>query len=125
VTSNNTLSVDQVQTITGASAIAFGVMGLMAPGALSRSYGLADASPDFRYLARMWGARTGVLGALTLAMPAGKEREKLFMAAVVMNGLDTLNVMTTKELPARTRVMAGLTSATLLAAGVYALNEGA
>jgi hypothetical protein len=125
VASDVAVSVDTIQKFSGASALAFGVAGALTPSLLSRTYGLSDDSPAYKYLAHMWGTRTGVLGALTLAAEPGKQRQAVFVAGATMNALDTLTVLTTPGLPFRTRAMAGLTSATFLAAAVYGLSEGA
>ena len=110
---------DDIQTSTAGIAMAFGAAGFLAPGALSKAYGLSDTSPDFRYLARMWGTRTAVIGVLSAAA-SGDTRRLAFGASAAMNTADTVVVLTTSGLPARTRLMAAMTSGSLAAAAFYA-----
>jgi hypothetical protein len=118
-------TVDTIQKATGIAAVGFGLAGVLTPGLLARTYGLKDDSADFRYMGRMWGTRTGVIGVVTLTTPPGPARRSLFTAAVAMNAVDALSVASGRGIPLRTRMMAGLTSAGFAAAGVYALTNGA
>lgn len=110
---------DDIQKSTAGIAMAFGAAGLLAPGALSKAYGLSDISPDYRYLARMWGTRTAVIGVLS-ATATGEARRVAFGASAAMNAADAFVVLTTKDLPARTRLMAAMTSASLAGVTGYA-----
>lgn len=119
--SDDTL-LDDIQKSTAGIAIAFGAAGLFAPDTLSRVYGLSDPSPDYRYLARMWGARTAVIGVLS-ASATGDARRVAFGASAAMNISDTFVVLTTKGLAARTRLMAAMTSASLAGVATYAYTH--
>ena len=107
-----------VRTFVGAGSLGFGVVAMLAPGALTKVYGMEDESPAFAYMGRMWGSRTALLGALSLT--AGPEEQKrLAVGATVLNAVDTLAVLATPGLSGRTKAMAGLTTAAFMAASAY------
>lgn len=116
---------DSVLRVTGLASVGFGVTALLAPRTLAGLYGMPADTGEFTYLSRGWGSRTAAYGALALAASSDEERERMLLSSVALNGLDTLSALTTRRLPARTRVMAGLTSAGFAAAAVYALTADA
>ena len=111
-------TVDSVRSFIGLGSIGFGAVALLAPGVLTKVYGMSDASADFHYMGRMWGSRTALLGALSLT--AGPEEQKrLALGATALNAVDTVAVLATDGLSARTKAMAGLTTAAFCAAAAY------
>jgi hypothetical protein len=116
-------STDTLAKVIGGGSIAFGVLATVSPRALRKAYGTSAQSPELDYFGRMWGTRTTVLGALTLAS-SGAERQRLAGMAAAMNAVDSLAAFTSSGTPARTRVMAGLTSAAFGAAAGYVAANG-
>jgi len=103
-----------------AGALAFGAAGILAPKVLLGVYGL-PATPPVRFLARLWGTRTAVLGALYLASPSEDSRRRMLVAEVALNAADAAIAAAAPGIPLRARVMAALTSAGFAGAGVAVL----
>lgn len=110
-----------VGTSLAAGAVGFGAAGLLAPSLVVRTYGLPDTAP-FRFLTRLWGTRTAVLGALMLLERSSSGRRNLVLAATAMNAVDAgVALASGPDLSTRTKVMAAATSGTFaLAAGALA-----
>ncbi|WP_460847424.1 hypothetical protein [Nocardioides ultimimeridianus] len=105
-------------TTLGTAAAAYGAFGVAAPKALTAVYGMQSESETFTFMSRLWSSRNAALGALALTSTPGARRS--FTAAMVaMNGLDAVVALTSRDLPARTRLMAAATSA------VFALGSAA
>lgn len=115
--------VDEAHKVTAGLALAFGAAGVLAPRALTSTYGLHDDSPDYRYLARMWGARNAAIGVLSLTAEGDAKRLVCGVTAA-MGAVDTFVVLTTRGLSARTKAMAGLTSAGIAGANAYVALNG-
>ena len=116
-----TQTVDTVNKVLGFGALGFGLAGMLAPAALRRSYGMTADSPELTYLGRMWGTRTAMVGALSLAAGTDEERKRITALAVAMNAFDSLTAASTAGLPPTTRAMGAMTSAGFAAAGAYSL----
>jgi len=116
-------STDTLAKVIGGGTIAFGVLATLSPKALRKAYGTSAKGSELDYFGRMWGTRTTVLGALTLTT-SGAERQRLAGMAAAMNAVDSLAAFTSSGTPARTRVMAGLTSAAFGAAAGYVAANG-
>ncbi len=114
---------EAVNQVLAVGALGFGVLAVLAPGGLRRMYGMDAESSELTYFGRMWGSRTAAIGGLALAARDEEDRRRLAVMAVAMNGADALFAAATPGLPARTRVMATLTSAGFAAAAGYALTE--
>jgi hypothetical protein len=112
-------SADTVRTAIGASSLGFGALAVVAPLALAKVFGMgSQPTPDSYYLGRTWGSRTALLGVLSLT--AGpEESRRLAVGAAALNALDAAVALTTAGFSMRTRVAAGLTSASYCAAAVY------
>jgi hypothetical protein len=104
-----------------AGAIGFGVVGVLAPGALLKAYG-ADTSPTARAMTRLWGTRNLVLGVLTLQLD-GNAQDTVLAAAMTLNLSDSLLGLLAPALdglPARTSLAASLTSGAFAGLAGYA-----
>ncbi len=112
-----------VNQVLALGALSFGGFAILAPGALRRLYGMDVDSPELTYFGRMWGTRTAAIGALAYAATTDDERSQLASVAAAMNSADAFFAATTRGLPGRTRVMAGLTSAAFAAGAVLALLD--
>ena len=113
-------SVQAIGKGIGAGSVGFGVLALVAPGALRSMYGdRASQGPALDYFGRTWGARTAVLGALVLMASTDEERKRIATLSAAMNVVDSMVAMRAEGLPASTRTMAALTSAGFAAAGAY------
>jgi hypothetical protein len=67
-----------------------GLLGLLAPGIPARQIGVdPDANPGIRYVFRMFGIRTVLIGA-ELLMQTGDRRSEALRRAVVIHASDTL-----------------------------------
>lgn len=119
---HTTVDVQILEKGTGAAAAAFGVAGVAAPALLTAIYGMDEASGDFRFMSRLWGTRTGVLGGLMLAAQDEGERRRITIAAAAMNLADVAIALATPGLSTRTRVLAAGTSGLFAAIGGYALT---
>jgi hypothetical protein len=117
--SENTL--DQMTKLLGGASVGFGVVGMLAPAALRRSYGMKASDPggELAYLGRMWGTRTLVLGAVALGARTPEEQRRVLMLAAGMNAFDALTAATTGALPSKTRAMGALTSGFFAASSAY------
>ena len=106
---------------TGVGSLGFGVIAVLAPGALRATYGdKASQGGALDYFGRTWGTRTAVLGALVLTSKSDEEKKRIASMSAAMNAVDALSAfMGSKEMPASTRVMAGLTSAGFAGASAY------
>jgi len=114
---------DTLRTAIGAGSLGFGLVAILAPATLAKTYGMNGDSADMHYMGRAWGSRTALLGALSLT--AGpEEQQRLAVGAAALNAVDTLAVLATSGLPARTKAMASLTSAAFCAASVYVAQGG-
>ena len=117
-------AIDQ-KTISNAvagGALGFGAIGLIAPKVLVGTFGLPDTGP-FRFLSRLWGTRTAVLGFLALTLPES-ERKQVYAAAAAMNAVDAaVAVAAGPDLSGRTKVMAALTSGTFAVASAAVALE--
>ena len=112
-------TVDTVSTAIGVGSLGFGALALLAPDVLTKVYGMGDdVNPSLRYMGRMWGSRTAFLGVLTLAAD-DDQRQALSIGGAAMNAADTLAVLGTSGLPARTKAMAAMTTAAFCAAALY------
>ena len=120
---NDQSTTDSVRSAIGFGSLGFGAAALLAPGVLTKVYGMSDESPDLTYMGRMWGSRTALLGAL--ALTAGPEEQKrLALGGTALNTIDTLAVLATPGLSARTKVLAGLTTAAFAVASAYVVVSG-
>jgi len=116
-------STDKLAKVIGGSSIGFGVIATLSPKVLRKVYGSSAQGSELDYFGRMWGTRTTVLGALTLTS-SGVERQRIAGMAAAMNAVDSLAAFTSSGTPAKTRVMAGLTSAAFGAAAGYVAANG-
>ena len=98
---------------------AFGVAGVLAPDALGDLYGIDDHSPDNRFMTRLWGGRTALVGALTLLATPGRDRRNLLVALAAQDVLDTVSALTTHGLSNRARNGAAATTAAFAAVTAY------
>lgn len=114
-------SVDTIRRATNMAGIAFGVAGLLAPGALARLYGIRDASPNVRFITRLWGTRTAVVAALVSGAPATGPQRRILGPVVAMNSVDAVVALTTRGIPARTKFLVAATSAAFAGLGAYVL----
>jgi hypothetical protein len=115
---------DTIARGIGVASLAFGALATVAPGALRRAYGdSTGGGGSLDYFGRTWGTRTAVLGALTLTASSDEERRRICTLAAGMDAVDSLAAFGAGGMPARTRTMAGLTSAAFgVAAGYVAMN---
>jgi uncharacterized membrane protein (UPF0136 family) len=120
-----TQNIDSVRTAIGAGSLGFGVLATLSPKVLRRAYGDSTSSGGaLDYFGRTWGTRTAVLGALTLMASSDAERTRIAGLAAAMNAADSLAAFSARDMPGRTRVMAGLTSAGFAAAAGYVALNG-
>lgn len=108
----------------GASGIGFGLAALLAPDLLAKAYGFPSSTPSFRYMGRLWGTALGAVGVLSLTASTDEERKRIAMIGTAVNVVDSIVAFTAGGLPARARVQAGLTSATIAAASAKVLSSG-
>jgi hypothetical protein len=47
---------ETLHTAISAGTLGFGVVGLLAPNLLARTYGVQDPAPEYTYVARLWGS---------------------------------------------------------------------
>lgn len=120
MTSSDT-PLDQMTKLLGVASAGFGVVGMLAPGALRRSYGMSASDPggELAYLGRMWGTRTLVLGAFALGAQSPEEQRRVLMLAAGLNAFDALTAASTGALPTKTRVMGAVTSGFFAASSAY------
>ena len=106
---------------TGAGSLAFGVVAMLSPGALRRTYGDRTSSGGaLDYFGRTWGTRTAVLGALVLTSKTDEEKKRLAYFSAAMNAMDAISAFRGGDgMPASTKVMAGVTSAGFAASSAY------
>ncbi len=118
MSSNETM--DTTAQAIGWGSLGFGVLGVIAPGALRGAYGdKVSSGGSLDYFSRTWGTRTAVLGALNLMATTDEERKRIATLAAVMNAVDSLVAFSESDMPSSTRAMAGLTSAGFAAASAY------
>ncbi|MDQ4037082.1 MAG: hypothetical protein M3313_01700 [Actinomycetota bacterium] len=113
---------DTIQRATNVAALAFGAAGLLAPDALARVYGIRNGDPELRFLTRLWGTRTAVLGVI-LSATTTADKSRILGPAIAMNTVDVLVALTSTGIPARTRYLAAATSATFAGLGVLVLSN--
>lgn len=113
-------STDPIARAMGAGSLGFGVLAMLAPGALRRTYGdKASSGGALDYFGRTWGTRTAVLGALVLTAKTDDEKKRLAFLTAAMNTVDAVSAFRGQDMPASTKMMAGLTSAGFAAASGY------
>jgi hypothetical protein len=116
--SNETM--DKTAQAIGWGSLGFGLLGVVAPGALRGAYGdKVSSGGALDYFSRTWGTRTAVLGALNLMATSDEERKRIATLAAAMNAVDSLVALREDGMPASTRAMAGLTSAGFSVASAY------
>ena len=76
----------------GASAVLFGGVGLLAPGALGAVYAVPP-SPHTAQLLRLFGTRMLALGAWTLTAGTEEETDRVLAVAAGMNVVDALTAL--------------------------------
>ena len=101
-------------------ALAFAAGGLLSPRAVVSTYGVADPTPEHLYTIRLWAGALGVVGLLGLSDELSDER--YLQLALAMNAVDTVAALVSKS-SARTRLMAGATSAGFAAAAAIGLSS--
>lgn len=120
MTSNDT-TLDQMTQLLGWGSVGFGVLGMLAPNSLRRSYGMDKGDPggELTYFGRMWGTRTLVLGAVALGAQSAEEQRRVLMLAAGLNAFDALTAASIRRLPTRTRVMGAVTSGFFAVSSAY------
>jgi hypothetical protein len=92
---------------------------LLAPGFLARQIGIdPDANPGVRYVFRMFGVRTVLIGA-DLLLPAGPRRSDALHRAALIHASDTLAALLaalSRQFPKRGRVIVGISALNTLLA---------
>jgi len=112
---------ESIQTATSYSAIGFGAVATLMPRLFTALYGLGD-DPRLRVIVRLWGTRTAVLGAALLTADSESDKRRLMTLATAMNVADAALALTAgDDVPARSRILGSLTSASFAAIGAYAL----
>jgi hypothetical protein len=106
------------KTIGGAS-IGFGVAAVIAPDLLLKTYQF-DTNPEVRGMARLWGTRNAVLGALLLRAQ-GRQLDDLLVSGAVLNGLDAALEFAGNKLDGTTGPGGAMAGATSAAFGVVSL----
>ena len=97
---------------------------MASPGALRAAYGDRTSSGGaLDYFGRTWGARTAVLGAVTVMATSDEERKRIAGLAAAMNAFDSVTAARAHRLPTTTRTMAALTSAGFAAAAGYVATQ--
>lgn len=115
---------DDVSRQTAFGALGFGAVAIVAPRLFTGVYGLTS-DPNVRTLARLWGTRTAVLGAVILAEERPEKKRRLMMLGTAMNATDALIAATAgSQVSARGRALGALTSGAFAALGAYALTNG-
>lgn len=99
-----------VGTAIGVGAIFFGVMAVIAPKLLARTYGF-HSNPHFMVMTREWGTRTATLGALFFAAESDSTRETIAKASAALNAADTVITLASPGISLRTRIMGAISSA--------------
>jgi hypothetical protein len=116
--------IDDVSRQTAFGALGFGAVAVVAPRLFTGVYGLTS-DPNVRTLARLWGTRTAVLGAIILKAERPEDRRRVMMLGTVMNATDALIAATAgSQVSARGRILGSLTSGAFAALGAYALTSG-
>lgn len=111
-----------IQKSLGVASVAFGAIGALTPRLLLGMYGVPN-DVNVRTMTRLWGTRTAVLGLLVFTLQGGENKQKLMSLCAAMNVADAVIVAATGGLPARSRVLASLTSAAFAGAIAYTLNQ--
>ena len=111
-----------IRNVLSYGALAFGAGSILAPRAVTRTYGLADPTPEHAYTLRLWGAALCALGAVGL-QEDGVDDTRYLQVALAMNTVDTLAALGSGA-SARSRIMSAATSAAFAAAAAYGLQEG-
>ena len=115
---------ETIARATGLGSLGFGVVAMLAPGALRRTYGdKASSGGALDYFGRTWGTRTAVLGALVLTAKTDDEKKRLASMSAVMNAVDAISAFRGQDMPASTKMMAGLTSAGFAASSAYIASQ--
>ena len=114
-------TIETIGRATGIGSFGFGVVAMVSPGLLRRTYGDKDSSGGaLDYFGRTWGTRTAVLGALVLTAKTDEERKRLAYMSAAMNAMDAISAFRGGPgMPASTKVMAALTSAGFAASSMY------
>jgi hypothetical protein len=113
-------TMQSIARATGAGSLAFGVVAMLSPGALRRTYGdRVSSGGALDYFGRTWGTRTAVLGALVLTSKTDEEKKRLAYFSAAMNAIDAISAFRGDGMPTSTKVMAGVTSAGFAASSVY------
>ncbi|MGN6131242.1 MAG: hypothetical protein ACTHOK_12970, partial [Nocardioidaceae bacterium] len=106
----------------GYTALAFGGVATLTPRLFAAVYGMPQ-EVNLATMTRLWGTRTALLGALTLAVNGPVERRTLMTAMAAMNAADTVVISAAQGVPVRTRAMGAFTTATLAGVISYALTQ--
>ena len=114
-------TIDTIGRATGLGSLGFGIVAMVSPGVLRRTYGDTSSSGGaLDYFGRTWGTRTAVLGALVLTAKSDEERKRIASMTAVMNALDAISAFRGgQDMPASTKVMAAVTSAGFAASSAY------
>ena len=112
---------DDIRKSVGYASLAFGAVAVLTPRVFLGMYGV-PGDANVRLMTRLWGTRTVVLGALTLALGDSDDRRTLMTAAAAMNAADTL-LVASSPVPARARAMGAATTATFAGALAYGLTR--
>jgi Domain of unknown function (DUF4267) len=112
---------DDIRTSVGYASLGFGAIAVLAPRLFLGLYGVPHDS-SVRLMTRMWGTRTAVLGALSLALGDPEDRRRLMTAAAAMDAVDTL-LIAASPVPARARAMGAATTAAFGGAIAYGLTR--
>jgi hypothetical protein len=112
---------DDIRKSVGYASMGFGAVAILAPRLFLGAYGLPN-DENVRLMTRMWGTRSAVLGALTLALNDSEDRRTLLVAAAAMDAADTL-VIAASPVPVRARAMGAATTAAFAGALAYGLTR--
>ena len=110
-----------IRTTTSLGAIAFGVAGGLAPGALARAYGTTDPTPEHLYTVRIWAGATAAFGAVGL-MADGLDDRRYLQLGLALNVFDAWAGLAGKG-STKARVLTTATSVAFGAAAAAGLAE--
>lgn len=114
---------ETIRTTITYGAFGFGVLAIALPGLFGVVYGLPN-DPRVKALARLWGTRNVALGYLMLTADTRVAQTKMLQVTTALNAADAgLAVVAGGKLPARTRLLGGLSSAVFAGAAGYATTQ--
>ena len=105
----------------GAAGVAFGLTGLLAPGAMEKVYGIPP-TPHARQLLRLFGSRTLALALWGLAARSEEERDRGLALIGGMSLVDAVSSLASRGETGRSNALRAATSSAFFGAAALAVR---